>query len=334
MTHHISTSSMSLRACAVVLLFGAMSCQTETSSNASCEELLEVMSTCYPELAGAAECTPETLERYSAEELAASGCDAIDSAGKADVYAYGGCDDGLHVCGFIFCCEDDYDIHWSPSEADWDFVQLVNEFQGATPPDALDELALANHDDFLGTYSVVFEQALDDGLGGGIQTFAVEITMGIVEVPFEAFVTALPPEEWGISLDHYLGGQVQVYDRDDQGRAIRQLERMVLSPLPCNLETPLSNMDMTKVEQIVYLEDEVTVYWRVMYSDNGSTLSDVGSVSFRRHNQGETMVVFHSAHRLGTPLGTEVPTFLALPSLSDFFSDHVRYYRRLVVYGL
>jgi len=105
---------------------------------------------------------------------------------------------------------------------------------------------------------------------------------------------------------------------------------MVLTNLPCDIELGYLMMDMTKVEKIVYEEDRVTVYWRVMFSDNCSTLADVGSVSFYRYGVDETVVTFHSAHLLATPLPVVASV---LPELViPFFEDHVDHYRDLVMH--
>ncbi len=288
------------------------------------------MTACFPEIPLDAACNDDTLS-YSVEDLQAMGCEEIDDAGKADWFSCT-CPVGEHVCGYLFCCEDDYDLHWEPATAsDWDIIDLVSEYQAQTPSYIIEDLEAATDNELADAYSVSFEQYIDDGLGEGSRDLAVEITHGLIEVPFETFLERFDPAEWGLNLDHYLGGELRVFESDVQGRPTAQVERMVLSPFPCDWETPLSNQDMTKVERIVYDFDSVTVYWRVMYSDNGSTLSDVGTVSFLRHGD-DTLVEFHSAHRLGTPLGTALPNSIAMLTLPDFFSDHLRYYRQLVTY--
>ncbi len=316
----------------VSVFFLGTGCMTAESANqATCDDLREMMATCYPDLPPDAVCTEETLERYSVEDFEDMDCNDIDDAGKADVFAgFDGCPEGEHECGWLFCCEDDYDMHWHPGDNDWDFVRYVDAYQSVTPQDAMEEIQAATYDELLDALSVTFDQYVDDGTGDGSQELAVEITMGVVPVDFETFLSRFSPDTWGVNLDHYLGGEVEVYERDALGRVIRQAERMVLSPFPCDAESPLSNQDMTKVEYIYWTEDRVTVYWRVMYSDNGSTDTDVGTVSFMRYGDYDTLVWFHSAHRLRTAIGTTLPNFLVRATLSGFFSDHVREYREIV----
>ena len=325
-----STSFMTITIAA--LLFHGSGCMTaEQSNQATCDDLRTMMAACYPDLPADAACSDTMLEQYSLDDFDSMTCDEIDDAGKADIFTgFDGCPEGEHECGWLFCCEDDYDMHWSPGENDWDFVSYVDAYQSATPQDALDELDAASYDDLLDAVAVTFDQYVDDGRGNGSQELAVEITMGVVPVDFDTFLSRFSPDNWGVNLDHYLGGEVQVYERDAQGHVIRQAERMVLSPFPCDAESPLSNQDMTKVEQIYWTEDRVTVYWRVMYSDNGSTDTDVGTVSFMRYGDYDTLVWFHSAHRLRTAIGTTLPNFLVRATLSGFFSDHIREYREIV----
>jgi hypothetical protein len=308
----------------------ATGCQTSGGDAATCEDLRGVMAACYPDLPPDAACSDQTLAAYTPEDLAAMDCNEIDDAGKADLWSAGGCGAGEHVCGWMFCCEDDYEMHWAPSYGDWGFVPLVEAYQDATPQWVLDELWSASDEERLDAVSVTFEQQVDDGLGAGPRELAVEYTEGLVAVDFETFLARFSPDTWGVNLDHYLGGEVMVVERDGQGRVVRQAERMVLSPFPCDAESPLSNQDMTKVEEIVWTADEVTVYWRVMYSDNGSTETDMGRVAFARYDDSSTLVTFHSAHRLRTAIGTVIPNSLVELTLSPFFSDHVREYREIV----
>lgn len=310
----------------VVFLTFVLGCQPQPSTEEQCEELIASMAACYPDITETAVCTEETLAQFSTEDFQTLECLDIDGAGKADLFSFGGCDENEHVCGWIFCCDNSYDLTWYPTSQDWDFVDIVIDYQNATPQQYVDELESASDYELSGAFSVAFTQVVDDGRGRGDQDMAVEITRGVVDLPFEEFTNRFPAAEWGIRLDHYLGGEVVVYETDNEGRVTHQLERMVLTALPCEIEAPMLNMDMTKVEEIRYTEDSSIVYWRVMYSDNDSTVSDVGTISFWRHNSNQTMIEFHSAHVIQSPLGIIPPLFLH-GALSGFFSDHVNYYR-------
>lgn len=313
-----------------VLLPGATGCGKSDATAERCREIIETMAACYPDLALEAECDEETAALFEDYDMASQDCTTIDDAGKADLFAFGGCDPGEHVCGWIFCC-DDYVITWFPSgERDWDIVAVVQQFQNAMPPDIREEMDGATRDELLAGMSRSFEQAVAEQSDGPEVDMAVEVSMGLAEVPFEEFSGRLPAQDWGINLDHYLGGEVLVYETDLQGRAVRQLERMVLSPFPCDWESTLSNNDMTKVEVIDHSADRAVVYWRVMYSNNNSTETDVGSVAFSRYDETSTLMTFHSAHRLNAPGGIHIPNDIMQPALENTFLDFIGKYKEIV----
>lgn len=329
----LSTTRQRLSAAAAVALAlgaGASGCTVageDESAADRCQEVIEFMAQCYPDLASDAECTAETVGMFDGFDLGSQGCDAIDGMGKADIFAWGGCGMGQHVCGWIFCC-DDYTLNWFPqSEEDWNIVSVVQTLHAAAPADAAADLEQASWAELREGYSVSYTQEVAEYPNGERRNMAVEMTRVIVSLPYDEFVAALPVQDWGIQLDHYLGGEVRVYETDTRGRATRQLERMVLSPFPCDYESTLSNNDMTKVEVIDYGSDWGTVYWRVMFSDNDSTEVDVGSVDFRAYDSGHTQITFHSAHRLNAPGGIHIPSHVLEPALRQTFLDFVRHYR-------
>jgi hypothetical protein len=227
-------------------------------------------------------------------------------------------------------------LDWRPtSKASWSFVDTVKAFQAKTPANVQRKLDAAAPKQLADAHSVTYTQKVDDQLGRGPRRAAVQITQGVVNAPLKTFLARLPAEKWGVSLDHYLGGAVEVAQQEGAGRPFRQVERMVLSGLPGNLNIRALNLDMSKVEQKEVEKDSsgnlkrVTMYWRVHDSANRTTLMDIGSVSFEAYGGDQTKVVFHSAHRLGkNPIA--LPTFLVRPTLKSFFSDHVRHYRALV----
>lgn len=311
--------------CFVALL--TASCAPVGSGEASCAELQTAMARCYPELDGTATCTSELLARYEGVDLESMDCTDLGEAGKADLWG------------------DDGSINWpnggvgDPTDDDFEIVGIVMGYQSQIPQDAMQEIQSRTHDDLLASaMSTAWEQATDDELGLGVRDMVVEHTQGIVPVSFETFLSLFPPDLWGPSLDHYVDGELRVYERDEQGRVVRQLERMVLNQMPYDadiLNLPCLNGDMTKVEVIVYDEDSAVVYWRVMYSANGTTESDIGSVAFERFDNGaeeHTLVTFHSAHRLNT-FGLHIPNdMLMVPvvGIGPFFEDHIDHYRELV----
>ncbi len=274
-------------------------------------------------------CNEETLKAFEDFGLDGEDCDGVKQVGKADWFSFGGCDWGQHECGMIFCCED-YHMTWFPQETDWDIVGVVEALHGAIPFDERMLLDAAGRDDLLEGVSVVYEQPVVEYAGQPARDMAVEVSLGLIEVPFDTFQVWLPADRWGVELDHYLGGEVTIYETDAQERPIRQLERMVLSPFPCDWDFPLTNMDMTKVEVIEYSDGKAVVHWRVMYSDNDSTETDVGSVTFERYDDFSTLVTYHSAHRLNAPGGIHIPNDIVQYVLKTFFLGHIFHYGDVV----
>ena len=226
-------------------------------------------------------------------------------------------------------------LDWLPSSpSDFNIVKLVKGFQARIPARVQRKLDRAPVTKLARAHSVSFTQKVDDGLGRGPRKAAVHITRGTVNLPLQAFLRQVPADQWGVKLDHYLGGKVKVYARGADGRPRTQVERMVLSGLPGNLNIRGLNLDMSKVEQREVVRDragnvkKVTMFWRVHDSANRTTKMDVGSISFEARGASQTLVTFHSAHLLGKGKLT-FPNALVKPTLRSFFSDHVKHYRQL-----
>ena len=220
------------------------------------------------------------------------------------------------------------------SQADFNIVPLVKGFQAQVPGKIQRKMARVSERKLAKTHSVSYTQKVDDGLGKGPKKASVHITRGTVNLPLGTFLKRMPADQWGVKLDHYLGGKVKVTKRDAKGRPMEQVERMVLSGLPGNLNVRGLNLDMSKVEKKEVVRDragkvkKITMFWRVHDSANRTTIMDVGSVSFEARGNNKTMVTFHSAHRLGKN-GLQFPNVLVKPTLRSFFKDHVDHYRNI-----
>ena len=318
-------------ASAVLLLAGCGSDTTSPDQEQAdrCDAIISALTACYPDLATEATCTAETLAMYDSHDVENLSCDLMDDMGKADVFAFGGCEAGEHVCGFIFCCGD-YEITQDPTELEWDIVGLVQEYQADTPADVVEEQSSITDTELSKGISWTWEQDVVEELGGAPRPMAVELSQRVLPIAYDEFVEKLAPQDWGTHLAYYIGGEVRVVEEDGQGRATRQIERMVLSPLPCDMDMRLGNNDMTKAEVIEYGEDWARVNWRVYHSDNNSTEADVGSVAFEAFGQG-TLVTFYSAHRLNAPLGIHIDNAIVQLVLKTYFLDHIEAYRRVVM---
>lgn len=238
-----------------------------------------------------------------------------------------------------------YGVTLKPRAEDWTFQRDVKAFQESKnlPAAAQRAMGQASEAQLLRGISRSWVQNVTQG--GKTEKMTVELTRKLIPVPYETFVATLPPAQWGGSnLARYLGGEVQVLARDEQGRPTRQIERMVLAqddlapllgPHAQRLAGKFAN-DMTKAETITYSDTSARVEWRVFGSDNGSTLADLGSVTFEKAGAG-TLVTFHSAHKLGVP-GTALigappiglPAALVGKPLEGAFLAHVNHYQAVV----
>jgi|CXWL01.1.fsa_nt_gi hypothetical protein len=223
------------------------------------------------------------------------------------------------------------ELNWAATaEADWDIVPAIQAFQAEIPEDVADRRAHAAESELGIGISWAWQQDVSETVDGEPQEMAVELSTRRIPVRFSAFAQQLPAAKWGSFLAHRLGGAVKVYASDPSGRPVRQVERMVLSALPCDASVRMLDNDMTKVETIDYGKDRTTVYWRVRHSDNKSTASDVGSVTFQKHGEDSTLVTFHSAHRLRALGMLPIPALLVMPGLQSAFLDHLAHYAERV----
>lgn len=238
-----------------------------------------------------------------------------------------------------------YAITTQPGAKDWAFAGLVQDFQAKVPARVQRDVAGASEAQLRRGVSHSWTQDVVQTPGAKPEKMTVELTKKLIPVPYDAFIAKVPPDKWGgPNLARFLGGEVRVVERDAQGRPTKQVERMVLAqddlapllgPHAQRLAGAFAN-DMTKAETITYEKDRARVDWRVYGSDNGSTLADVGSVTFERA-PGGTMVTFHSAHKLGVPgmglVGLEplpLPAGLIGKPLEGAFLAHANRYEALV----
>lgn len=315
------------------LLLVAPACQEGDSGQddiqARCDQVIADLMRCYPDLEAEGECTADTLALYESYDISELECTAMDDIGKADVFAFEGCGPNEHVCGYIFCC-DDYVVTSNPTDTDWDIIELIDDYQAGVPADVSNALDGATRSELMEGTSWTWEQDVVSGAGRSSQPMAVELSVRLIEVPYEDFVERLAPADWGVNLAEYLGGEVIVYDEDELSRPTAQVERMVLGAFPCEMDTRLGNMDMTKAEWIYYYQDGAKVYWRVYFSDNDSVEADVGTLELWSYDPYSTLVIFHSAHRLNTPLGTHISNDIVEPTLRYFFLRYIEKYRQIV----
>ena len=105
-----------------------------------------------------------------------------------------------------------------------------------------------------------------------------------VNYAFEDFVSKVDISKAVTYMKDYVGGRT-VKKESKNGKCVYQLERTVFLPQP-NWFVLLNDqdIDVTKIEKIIYDVGCQKLYWRTVWSDNGSGIYDEGLVVFRRHN--------------------------------------------------
>ncbi|MBU1218377.1 hypothetical protein KKF34_15265 [Myxococcota bacterium] len=149
----------------------------------------------------------------------------------------------------------------------------------------------------------------------------VELSIITVASTLKDFENRIGIQNWGRNLEGYKGGEI--IKVSSSRKEVRQIERMVLS----------GGNDMTKVEIIKYHENRMTVYWRVYWSDNSSTVSDVGRLDVYEVVPGELRISFLSAHDVRYHGLFRLPGFLLRWGLENTFLGHLKHYRKILSRG-
>ena len=105
-----------------------------------------------------------------------------------------------------------------------------------------------------------------------------------VDYAFDDFVSKVNICMAVTRMKDYVGGRT-IQKKFDNGRCIHQLERTVFLPQP-NLFV-LANgedIDVTKIEKIIYGARFQKLFWKTVFSDNGTAPYDEGTVTFEQHN--------------------------------------------------
>lgn len=120
-------------------------------------------------------------------------------------------------------------------------------------------------------------------------------------IPFDAFVAKADVSRAIGYMNDYLGGTIAVLERDELGRPVRQAERNLYLPQPNYIVLYGGQpIDVTKLETVLYGSDDHRLYWKTIFSTNGSAITDDGSASFARDGEG-TRVTFVCKQRFVLP---------------------------------
>jgi len=149
----------------------------------------------------------------------------------------------------------------------------------------------------------------------------VQYSVITMDAALNEFLKVIPLENWGSHLSGWEGGEVRQIPTESESKSRYQAERMILA---------LGN-DMTKAEIIETTDKSASVFWRVYYSDNNSTLSDLGKLEITALGDKKIKMVFHSAHDLKFYGLMRLPKFMVHSGLRRTFLDHLRKYKKTVL---
>lgn len=149
----------------------------------------------------------------------------------------------------------------------------------------------------------------------------VQYSVITIDASLNEFLKIIPIENWGSHLSGWKRGEVKQIPGESGGESRYQAERMVLS---------LGN-DMTKAEIVETTDTSAFVFWRAYYSDNDSTISDVGELEVIALGQNKIKVIFHSAHDLKFYGLFGLPKSIVHSGLERTFLEHLRKYKQLVM---
>lgn len=216
-------------------------------------------------------------------------------------------------------------VNWEPRTShDWEIVPAVLELQSNIPESTKASINrdLKSIKTLKAGKAYTYVQDVKEKHNGNYQKMAVEYSTRLISVPYDDFIKIIPPHEWGANLYSLIGRGVSHQEFDAENIIHRQVERMILAEIG-------QSMDMTKVEVIQYESEKVTVYWRVRASDNNTTDTDIGMLEIKKYSDNNTLVTFHSAHRLRL-FGIPLPGSLIHCSIGNTFLKHLAKYNTVV----
>lgn len=106
-------------------------------------------------------------------------------------------------------------------------------------------------------------------------------------IPFDRFVARVDVGHAIQYMNDYLGGLIVPLTRDRDGCPVRQAERNLYLPQPNYLALYGGQaIDVTKIEVVRRARSGHRLYWKTLFSSNGSATADDGIVSFTRRKGG------------------------------------------------
>jgi hypothetical protein len=145
----------------------------------------------------------------------------------------------------------------------------------------------------------------------------------LIPVPYDEFVAQVDISRSIQFMNDYIGGVAVPVAHDDQGRVTHQAERNLYLPQPNYLVLYEGQViDVTKLEYIVYRQDEQRIFWKTIKSENDSAVHDDGIVTFTRTGDDETLVTIFGRQLFNLPPFWQMVNLDLYPPLKDFLVAH------------
>ncbi|MFZ8201768.1 hypothetical protein [Alteromonas portus] len=135
-----------------------------------------------------------------------------------------------------------------------------------------------------------------------------------LNIPFSDFVSKVDIAHVGLFYRDSLSANTKVVEKDEDGRSILQAVRIVALPQP-NYSSFLGkgNLDVYKLEKIVYTENFQQVWMKTVLSPNNSAVCDDGYMKFESVDQGRATTVSFLACQ-----NFPIPPLMALAKLDKW----------------
>lgn len=145
----------------------------------------------------------------------------------------------------------------------------------------------------------------------------------VIPVEYEDFVEHVDITKSIQYMNDYIGGLIVPVKEDAQGQVTHQIERNIYLPQPNYLVLYQGlDIDVSKLEYIIYGENEQRMLWRTIKSENGSATYDDGIVHFTKTEHGETLVSIFGRQQFTLPLFWQLVDLNNFPVLKERLFNH------------
>ncbi len=145
----------------------------------------------------------------------------------------------------------------------------------------------------------------------------------IIPVDYEDFVSRVEIHKSIQYMNDYIGGLIVPVKTNAAGQVTHQLERNIYLPQPNYLVFFQGrDIDVSKLEYILYRDGEQKMFWQTVKSENGSASYDDGIVRFTKTEQGDTLVSIFGRQQFTLPLFWQIVDLDNFPALKERLFDH------------